>query len=135
MAKKGIEIPYYGSGQNRIIVEAILNGKVRTLMIVDTGATSVCITPEVASKLAGVSGEASKKTRIRWVDGSITEATPAILRSVKVGDAKAENVKALISNMPSFFDSRINGLLGMSFLSKFHVTIDSERKKLILEEK
>ena len=135
MAKRGIEIQYYGSEQNRIIVDAVLNGRVRTLMIVDTGATSVCITPEVANRLSGLSKDISKKTRIKWVDGSVTEATPAILASVKIGEARAENVGALISEMPAFFDSRINGLLGMSFLKKFHVTIDSGKNKLILEKK
>ncbi len=135
VTKRGIEVRYYGSEENRIIVEAVLNGRIKTLMIVDTGATSVCITPEIAKRLGGIPEDTSKRTKVKWVDGTVTEAIPAVLTSVKIGEAKAENVSALVSDMPPFFDPRVSGLLGMSFLNKFHVTIDPVGKNLILEEK
>ena len=60
------------------------------------------------------------------------KASPAILKSVKVGEAKLENVPAAVIEKKG--TSEEDGLLGMSFLKNFLVRINTKENKLILEE-
>ena len=60
------------------------------------------------------------------------KAAAVSLDSVKVGDAKAQDVNATVL-LEDSKDIK-NGLLGMSFLSKFHFTLDQKGQKLVLRK-
>lgn len=120
---------------SKIIVEATLNGKVKTKLLVDTGATSVFISLKIAKQLFSVDVDTSRKVEVRG-GGGITQGIPVVLESVEVSSAKAKNVGAVVMlNKDLSIVSEADGLLGMSFLNRFHVRIDSENNKLILKEK
>ena len=116
--------------RSRIMVVAVLNGKVRTPLLVDTGASTVVIPLEVARQLMEDAPKDPGKVSAKLADGTVREGTPVLLESVEVSGARAENVQAIAMEMP-----RGHGLLGMSFLNRFHVRVDPEDNVLILKEK
>jgi len=121
-------IPFKDS--SKITVTAVLNDKVNTRLLVDTGANTVVIPMSVARELAEITAKRSQKVPARLADGSLREGSRILLSSVAVGGARAENVQAVAMEMPHG-----GGLLGMSFLSRFHVRVDSKKNVLILKEK
>ena len=115
---------------SRIRVEAVLNDEATATLLVDTGATAVVIPLEVAEQLPGVDLSSARKVESKLADGTIREAIPIMLRSVEVGDMRAENVEAVAMDLQGK-----DGLLGMSFLSRFHVGIDTENNEFIIRKK
>ncbi len=114
------------------VVEALLNGKEKALLRVDTGASMVVISSAVASRL-GYDLAAGKRIYATLADGSIVKAIQVTLDSVKVGSSSAKGIKAaVIDNCVS--ESDIDGLLGMSFLGYFDVKLDSDKNCLYLEK-
>ena len=116
--------------RSRIMVGAVLNGRVRTPLLVDTGASTVVIPLEVAKQLMETAPKDAPKVSAKLADGTVREGTPILLASVEVDGVRAENVQAVAMEMP-----RGHGLLGMSFLGRFHVRVDSEENVLVFEEK
>jgi len=125
------EIEYSGTG-SEIMVDVTLNNRVTATMLVDTGASVLLISRDVANQLRLYDGGGARKITVSLANGSTTTATPVVLQSVQVGDALVKNVRAAISETPP--SSRVEGLLGMSFLSNFVLRIDSKANKMILEE-
>jgi len=115
---------------SRIMVDAVLDGKIKTKMLVDTGATSVSISLKMAKQL-GVRIKSSKKTPVTLADGTVREGFRIALKSVEVAGLKAENVDANAMEMKG--DDK--PLLGMSFLNRFHMRIDSVNNELVLKRK
>ncbi len=54
----------------------------------------------------------------------------ARLGSLKVGNAEVHSLMATVQNFS--LDPRIEGLLGLNFLNRFHTSIDSRRQLLTL---
>lgn len=124
------EYKYDKKHKSTIVVSSLLNGKVRANLIVDTGASLVCMSEKIANKL-GIDTDKSLFTMtVLLADGSQGKAMPLILKSVKVGDLEVQYVRAAVLNDVGGED----GLLGMSFLENFKVSIDSKEKTLILDE-
>ena len=119
----------YGSN---ISVNVLLNDIVEANLIVDTGASFVVISEETADRLGANIEEKDISLSVILADGSKVKATPIILQSIKVEDIEVKNVKAAVlkNQEPGIKD----GLLGMSFLENFMVSIDTKNKRLILEE-
>lgn len=118
---------------SRIIVDTLLNDEFETPLLVDTGATIVSITEEIADKL-GIKTKGKEKIDMTMADGSTSKGVLIVLKSVKVGYAEAKNVKAAVI-LGEREQSDENGLLGMSFLSNFHVKIDTDTNTFTLEKK
>jgi len=113
------------------VVDAVLNGKVKAALYVDTGASMVLISGAIARKL-GIDPEKEKeKVLVVLADGSTRTATRVTLSSVEVGSSKVRDVQAAISEDPP--GQGLDGLLGMSFLSSFHVKVDAKENCLVLE--
>jgi clan AA aspartic protease (TIGR02281 family) len=114
------------------VVEATINGSVKADLLVDTGATLVVITSDVARELGIDYANIDERIHVILADGSIRSATPVTLSSIKVGPSVIRNVDAAISESPP--GGGLDGLLGMSFLSYFHVKLDSSENCLVLEK-
>lgn len=96
-----------------------LNDSRTVEFLVDTGASSCVISPEVADALGIEPGPRAKSVTMQVVGGRTTG--PLIkLASVRVGDAEAEDVTAVVHPI----GPGIAGLLGNSFLARFTVTLD-----------
>jgi len=117
--------------ERMMVVEAVLNDRIRTKLLVDTGATYVGISPRLAKKLGYKINKNSKKIDLILANGSRHQGVPITLRSVKIGGASAKNVEAVAADRGKME----NGILGMSFLNNFHVKIDPKKEELILRNK
>jgi clan AA aspartic protease (TIGR02281 family) len=121
----GITIPVEMNGAT-IVVPVLLNRSMKTYMIMDTGASLTLISPHAAKKLGLKLGP-----RISLITANGTTSAPlARLGSLKVGKAEAHGVDVTVQDFSP--DPRIEGLLGLNFLSRFHVSIDSKRQRLTL---
>ena len=67
---------------------------------------------------------------MRLADGSQVEGHHVVLRSLAVGDAREENVDAVVIPRPP--SPGVDGLLGMSFLGNFVVSLDGAGGELVL---
>ncbi len=113
------------------VVDAVLNGKVKAALYVDTGASMVLISGAIAGKLGINPDEEKEKVLVVLADGSTRTATRVTLNSVEVGSSKVRDVEAAISEDPP--GHGLDGLLGMSFLRAFHVKMDAKENCLVLE--
>ncbi len=120
-------------GAQGILLPVTLNKKVEASLVLDTGASIMMLRKDVAKKLGLDLDTAKFDMQVQLADGRKVNAKLVILESVKVQNSEALNVDAAVL----LDESDINfgeGLLGMSFLSKFNFKVDQKEKKLILEK-
>jgi len=124
----------FSQDSQRIIVEALLNKKVKASLLLDTGATTMVLSENIAKKL-GIKTKTSKKDMIevQVADGRKVDAIYTTLDSVSVEGIEANNIGAVI--LLDTEASIEDGLLGMSFLNRFNFQINNVKKKLILQKK
>ncbi len=90
-------------------------------MALDTGATNLLITQEIAEALGITISEQCEWKEV--VTASGIEKVPIIyIDSVKVLDKEAWNVKAVVHNLPE--KGYVDGLLGLSFLRQFDLQLN-----------
>lgn len=118
-----------------IIVEAIINNNVKAVLLVDTGASVILLSKKTAAAL-GIDLTDTKKEIIECVmaDGSKVKAKTVILESVSVQGAEEKNVRAAVPLDEVQGINIHDGLLGMSYLSRFNINIDRATMKISLEK-
>lgn len=122
----------YIARHDQVIVDVLLENSVSARLIVDTGASIIVVTKNIADKLGIKSEEIGTKMEVILANGTKAEAVPFILKSVKVGEVEAKNIRAAITeNGPG---EGADGLLGMSFLNNFIIRVDTSSNRLILEQ-
>lgn len=114
-------------------VNAVLNKKANVSLLVDTGASLVLLTDDVARKLGIDTGKAGSPMQLLVTDGRKIDAKYVILDSVQVSDVEAKNVEAAILPSGITKSEFKDGLLGMSFLRRFNFKFDYNNDKLVLE--
>ena len=116
------------------VVEATLQGPLtfrQTLpLVVDTGA-SLVVLPNSLIRPLGFSDTDLSDAEVQTANGKIAVRV-GVLKSVRIGNAVVEDVS--VSFVP---DAGLGGnnLLGMSFLSKFEVTLDDKANEIVLIER
>jgi len=111
-----------------VAVEARLNGRLTVPMLLDTGADFTVLTKQVASDLRISSLEHLPKLPFKTAGGMVMFPI-ATLQSLRVGTAEARDVNVAIDpdgHMPM-------GLLGMTFLRHFKVTVDQQSGQVKFE--
>ncbi len=128
--QEGVKIPLISDGHGHLMANVLINGHVPALLIVDTGSPVVMLNASFVEKL-GVDLSQSPKGYVEILDGKY-EAAAVALNSVQVGDMKAQDITTavLLKENKKVGD----GLLGLSFLNKFHFTLDHKGQKLILRK-
>ncbi|MDO9298064.1 aspartyl protease family protein [Bradyrhizobium sp.] len=128
-SRKGKCAATYANGSARIVIppsnriDVTINGA-RARMILDTGATQVSITPEMAAR-ARIVPDTSDLVEVKVVGGLMQQAS-GYAQSIQVGSATAANVPILITiGSKDAFGPETDGLLGMSFLSRFTMTLST----------
>jgi clan AA aspartic protease (TIGR02281 family) len=126
-SRKGNCAATYANGSARVVippsnlVDVTINGS-RARMIIDTGATLVALTPEMAAR-ARITPDASDLVEVKVVGGLSKQAT-GYAQTLQVAEATAANVPVLIAiGSKDAFGRGIDGLLGMSFLSRYTVAL------------
>jgi len=113
-----------------IYVKAKLNGHLQTIFLVDTGATMTTISHLVAERLGIALDPTVPEVTLQTVSG-LVQAPLIKIPSVEVGQAEARDVAAVVFDIPGM-PPRAAGLLGLSFLSRFKVTIDPDKESMTL---
>jgi clan AA aspartic protease (TIGR02281 family) len=113
------------------LVPVQINGALTIDFAIDSGATQVTITADVASTLSRMGALAPEdygdSANFRLADGTKLHATRVILRKIKVGTHEYSNVPAIV--IPSSGAQ----LLGQSLLTRLGTwSIDNERHLLII---
>jgi len=116
----------------RVIVQVTFNRRVTAPMILDTGASSLIISYELAEKLDLLSRDDGV---LRVVTGGIGGTTPAIrslVDSIDVGGASQRYVPVTISRRLS---DKFEGVVGMDFLSHYVVSIEPGKQRVVFQER
>jgi predicted aspartyl protease len=120
-----IIVPVQFTGRS-VIVTVTLNRTMTANLTLDTGATNTVISRRLASSLSlRPIGTAFVQTV-----GSPVSAQVTSLKSMKVGAAEANDLQVIVHNFSN--DPRIEGLLGMDFLGRYQVALDSQKQVLVL---
>lgn len=123
-----VSVPLIRAG-NAFLVRALLDGRREALFVVDTGASYTTISSGLAQAL-GISLDAgSPMVTIATVSG-IIRAPVASVESIQVGGAEARDVLVAVLDLPG--SPQVAGLLGNTFLSRFHVQLDPVQGVLML---
>lgn len=112
-----------------LFVTANINNRQEGHFILDTGATYMSISKEMAEEL-GIDLSRTEMVPITTANGKI-EVPKVILKSVKVNGLEAKNVEATVMNFKK--DASFSGLLGLSFINQFKLTIDPNQGHLLFE--
>ena len=117
-----------------IMVEVLLNNRVKVNLVLDTGASIIALSRKVGEEL-GIDLSDTKKDvmEMSLADGKRTMAKAIILDSVKIQDIEVKNVMASVILDQVQNPGVTDGLLGMSFLSKFNFKTDLKSMKMTLE--
>ena len=116
-----------------LVVHVMLNQERSAQLILDTGASMTVLSTDVAIDL-GILGTTDNELLTVNTAGGSVQVNMNYLSSLTVGTAQATNVAVVIHDLPDI-PEQIEGLLGMSFLKHFLVTLDAEHARLILRPK
>lgn len=115
-----------------VIVEARINERAKGRFVVDTGASYTIISHATAKELNIDLDKKLPTVPFQTANGLI-QAPLVHLDSVEVGGMEVRDLTAAIHDV--FPDPSIAGLLGLNYLSRFRMDIDTHRRLLHLERK
>lgn len=127
---EGIVIPLTRIGRS-LVAQAKLNGSRDARLIVDTGA-EITVLSHAAALDAGLLPSQTVATVTLNTAGGSVRAEVFRVGSVSVGSAEARNVPAAIHDLPDA-PAGVDGLLGLTFLEHFLVTVDAQKGVLHLK--
>lgn len=114
-----------------IIVSADIKASFPTTakLILDTGASYVVLPYDMVS---AIGLPINPKNTVRLTTASTTETIPEIIvPEISVLGKKVKKVEAIVKDLPP--EAPVDGLLGLSFLKYFKLTIDFKKGLLELE--
>ncbi|MCX5678445.1 MAG: retropepsin-like aspartic protease [Candidatus Omnitrophica bacterium] len=119
-----------------ILVSAILDGEVKALLELDTGASLVILSKHIGDKL-GVDMSSETKRNIvglRLVGGQIVKARTVILKSIAIEGVEERDVLAAVMLEDAGPADLKDGLLGRSFLGRFNIRLDMQKMSMSLQK-
>lgn len=126
---KSFSIPHRNN-KDHMVVKARINGYTDGWFLLDTGASYVTLSPEMAKRL-NLNTSTSLSIPLKMADGSIVKGKVVVLNSMRVGGVEAVKVSAVI--LPASPGQGLDGLLGMSFLREFVINLDASNQTLRLK--
>jgi clan AA aspartic protease (TIGR02281 family) len=119
----------FAPGTRYIPVTAVLNRGTSQRFIVDTGASMVTI-PQVTAFELGLSIDSRNPMRRVVTASGVTYAPEVTLSSITIEGWEVGNVKALVMDLPNQSNM---GLLGLNYLGRFRMDINTEKGVMLLE--
>lgn len=108
-------------------VNVVINGKPVERMVVDSGASAVSVSYELAKKLEIIPKETDPDVMVGLADGRRIPGKMVKLATVRVGKFTAENVECIVLGEQAI---EAPPLLGMSFLGQFKFELDAAQSQL-----
>ncbi|GJL64871.1 MAG: hypothetical protein NPIRA04_35250 [Nitrospirales bacterium] len=127
---EAITIPVTSYGGS-LLVTVQLNQTREVQLILDTGATMTVLSQDVALDLGLISSSKTQLTTVYTAGGPI-QVNVSTVDSIQAGTAQVHDVDVAIHDLPDG-QKGIDGLLGMSFLNHFLVTLDTNQGLLHLK--
>jgi clan AA aspartic protease (TIGR02281 family) len=132
------EIQLRRDDSNRLLADVWINERTRLTLVVDTGASFVYLTNKAGEKLFS-SGALPRLPLIHAAttivaDGRKVSVSSVSIRSMRVGNMTARNVEATVAVQKGSDLPDADGLLGMSFLSRFNFGINYKKATLRLDK-
>ena len=124
-----VTVPVLKKGGS-LVVPVTLNNERDVELILDTGATMTVLSTNVAIELGLLSNTQTRVTTVNTAGGPV-QVNLTQIDSIQIETAKARNVSVVIHDLPEA-QPGVDGLLGMSFLNNFLVTLDSDQGQLHL---
>jgi clan AA aspartic protease (TIGR02281 family) len=124
------EIPLRRVG-NSFMVSVRINNAITADFMLDTGCSGMLLNTDLVKRLKLPQDQFLGLAQSSIADGSTMEVELLNLQSVQVGSFSVSNVYASVQTDQTQED--VSLLLGMSFLSHFHFSVDMSSSKLILE--
>lgn len=108
---------------NLLIIAARINGTREARLILDTGASHTILAPAVAADLGLFGNPQARSVTLKTAGGPV-EAEIVQLESIELAEAQVRDSAAAIYELPDA-PPGVEGLLGLTFLRQFQVTLDS----------
>ena len=124
-----VSVPLQMVGRS-VTLSVKLNGERQARLILDTGATLTLLSRAIARDL-GLYGESPVSSALVNTAGGQVSVDVMRIGMIEAGAASARNVPVAIYDLPDA-PPAVEGLLGLSFLSHFLVTLDMEHGELRL---
>ena len=112
-----------------LLVPCLLNDAYRYWFLVDTGTALTMVSMEVAEEMAIDLNHPIRFTPIVSVH-KMAQAPVVRLDKLQVGGRSVLGIEVLVISLPS--ELRLDGLLGVNFLSKFRPTFEFDQNSLVL---
>lgn len=112
------------------VVSVTMNGERDARMIVDTGASHTILSQDLALDLGLLADPTSRSVTLNTAGGPVM-ADVVTVPSIRIGTAEVQNSMAAVFDF-SERPNGVEGLLGLTFLASFEVTLDAKRKQLHL---
>ena len=125
-------VPIQRVGQ-LLVVGAKLNGSRESRLVVDTGASHTILSYDVARELGILPSPHATSVTVKTAGGPV-QAEVVPLGAIRVGEAEAKNVMVGVFDLPDA-PAGVDGLLGLTFLSQFLVTLDTAKGELSLRRR
>lgn len=116
---------------NILWVDVKLNGKASRSMVLDSGASAICLPFDVAMELGIEPTDADPIIQVKQADGKVVDARLKRLESVQVGQFIQHNVECLV--LPQELIAA-HPLLGGTFLNHYIYRVDPDRQMLLLTQ-
>jgi aspartyl protease family protein len=128
-AQDGKIVIQFTPGSRQIPASAILNRSANQKFIVDTGASMVTIPRSTAEDLGLVVDDRNPMRRV-FTAGGVKYAPEVSLSSITIDGWEVNDVKALVLDLPNQSEW---GLLGLNYLRRFRMDINTDNGILLLE--
>jgi len=128
-AQQGKIVINFTPGTRHIPLTAVLNRNAYQSFIVDTGASLITI-PQSTADALGLEVGASNPLRRVYTAGGVKYAPEVTLSSITVEGWEENDLKALVLDLPNQSEW---GLLGMNYLRRFRMDVNTDNGVLLLE--
>lgn len=115
--------------ERALMLTATLDHKQTSRFILDTGATYTAISSDLARRL-GYDLNRASHVIITTANGQVS-VPKIMLKSVTLNGYTVHNLEATVMPMPA--NVPFSGLIGLNFIKRYRVTIDSAADHLVLE--
>jgi clan AA aspartic protease (TIGR02281 family) len=122
------KIPLKREG-NSLSVSVVIDGKHTQEMVVDSGATIICLPHNVAMKCGLEPLDSDPTIQLVIADGSVIDGKLKKIGSVRVGKFTVEDVDCAVLSPVA---THATCLLGMSFLGRFKFELDAQASTLTM---